>query len=431
MAAEKTQTILSTIDGITATFSQPEGWVQVGAILLAGIGAWLIKLSLGRRLQAVREEQHGLRRITLGSGYRLLFPFTFLLLVFAGQGIVRGLGFNDELLGIAIPLLLSLGLIRLSIYLLRKAFSPGPALKAWENSLTTIIWIVVALHLFGWLTPMIQAMDSVSITTGENRFSLWSVIKLIVSIAVYLVFALWLSATIENRLNRSEYLSRSLQVGLAKTGRLLFITLAILLALNTIGIDLTALAVFGGALGVGLGFGLQRIASNFISGFILLFDRSIRPGDVITVGQSYGWVNALRARYVVVKDRDGVERLIPNENIITSEVINWSYTDHDVRLKLPVQISYNDDPEQAMALMEEAALRSERVLKDPKPAARLMNFGDNGIDLELRVWISDPEEGVANVRSEVNLNIWRAFKENNITIPFPQRDVHLHETGGD
>ena len=222
-------------------------------------------------------------------------------------------------------------------------------------------------------------------------------------------------------------ISPSTRVGLAKVTRLVLIVLAVLIALNASGIDLTALAVFGGALGVGLGFGLQRIASNFVSGFILLFDRSIKPGDVISIDESFGWVEALHSRYVVVRDRDGVERLIPNENLITSVVTNWSYTDRNVRMKIPVQISYADDPEQAMALMLEASEQCARVLAEPAPAARLMAFGDNGINLELRVWVTDPEEGLGNVRSEINLSIWRAFKQHGITIPFPQRDVHLIE----
>ena len=191
------------------------------------------------------------------------------------------------------------------------------------------------------------------------------------------------------------------------------------------GIDLTALTVFGGALGVGLGFGLQRIASNFISGFIVLFDRSIRPGDVITIGDKLGWVQELHARYVVVKDRDGVERLIPNEMLITNEVINWSYSDRNVRLKIPVSISYNNDPEQALALLAAAARANPRVLAEPAPTTRLMAFGDNGIELELRVWLQDPEAGLGSVRSDINLAIWRAFKAAGIVIPYPQRDLHI------
>jgi small-conductance mechanosensitive channel len=239
------------------------------------------------------------------------------------------------------------------------------------------------------------------------------------------VLALWLARLIENRLSQADYVSASMQVALVKLSKFVLLVLAFLLALNAVGIDLTALTVFGGAVGVGLGFGLQRIASNFISGFIVLFDRSIRPGDVITIGEKFGWVQELRARYVVVKDRDGVERLIPNEMLITNEVINWSYSDRNVRLKIPVSISYDNDPEQALALLEEAAMANPRVLADPAPATRLLAFGDNGIELELRVWLQDPEAGLASVRSDINLAIWRAFKQAGITIPFPQRDLHI------
>ncbi|MFU8819356.1 MAG: mechanosensitive ion channel family protein, partial [Desulfurivibrio sp.] len=176
---------------------------------------------------------------------------------------------------------------------------------------------------------------------------------------------------------------------------------------------------------VGLGFGLQRIASNFISGFILIMDRSVKPGDVITVGDKYGWVEELRARYIVVRNRDGVDTLIPNETLITTQVINWSYGDRNVRIKVPVQISYDDDPEQAMELMRTAASSSPRILDDPAPTVRLLEFADSGILLELRVWIGDPEQGSGGVRSEINLAIWRAFKEAGITIPYPQRDLHF------
>ena len=176
---------------------------------------------------------------------------------------------------------------------------------------------------------------------------------------------------------------------------------------------------------MGLGFGLQRIAINFISGFILLFDRSIKPGDVITVGERFGWVVALHARYLVVRDRDGVETLIPNENLITSEVTNWSYSDRHVRIKVPVQISYEDDPEVAMQVMLDACKVSDRVLTEPGAQVRMLAFGDNGINLELRLWLEDPEEGVGSVKSAINMAIWKGFNEKGITIPYPQRDIHM------
>jgi small-conductance mechanosensitive channel len=407
----------------------PSLWWEIAVLGAALLLAWALdRYWSGYVAGKVEEGQaHGLRRMTLRSAQRLLFPFTMLVLVLGGRAILHELGGQIRVLDIAVPLLLSLAAIRVSVYILRKAFSPTAALKAWEQTISTTIWVGVALHLLGWLPGVLQALDALAVTVGGTRISLLAVIKLIVYAGVTLALAFWLSGIIERRVSHAEHMGAGMRVGLAKVSRFVLLTVAILVALNAIGIDLTALTVFGGALGVGLGFGLQRIASNFVSGFILVFDRSIRPGDVITLGDSFGWVVELRARYVVIRNRDGVEMLIPNENLITSEVINWSYSDRKVRLKIPVQISYGDDPEQAMKIMLQAARGEPRVLPDPAPVCRLMGFGDNGIELELRVWIRDPEEGVNNVRSNVNLAIWRGFKQHHITIPFPQRDLHVKQ----
>lgn len=402
-------------------------WWEAGVLLLAAAGAIMVDRTLGKSLGERSEQgaEYDLRRMTLKAVQRILFPLSMLLGVLAGRALLPGLGHRGDLLDLAIPLMLSMAGIRIAIYVLRKTFRPGPAIKAWENLIATSVWIVVAMHLLGWLTPVLAALDGVAMQLGGMRVSLLDTGKLLLSLILLWVFALWLSRLIESRLAQSRHINPSMQVALGKLSKFALLTVALLAALETVGIDLTALKVFGGALGVGLGFGLQRIASNFISGFIVLFDRSIRPGDVITIDNTFGWVQELRARYVVVRDRDGVERLIPNETLITTEVINWSYTDPNVRLKLPVSISYDDDPEQAMALMLEAAGACSRVLADPAPAARLVAFGDNGIELELRVWINDPQSGLMNVRSEVNLAIWRLFKAAGITIPYPQRDLHI------
>jgi small-conductance mechanosensitive channel len=287
------------------------------------------------------------------------------------------------------------------------------------------MWSVVALHLTGFLPDVLTALDGFAIGTGESRFSLLSLIELMIALVLFVVAAGWLLRLIESRARRAPYLSPSMRVGMVKVSKFALYALAFMLALKSVGIDLTTFAVLSGAIGVGIGFGLQKIFSNFISGFILLFDRSIRPGDVISIGNRFGWVQALQARYVVVRDRDGVETLIPNENLITSEVTNWSYTDRNVRQKLPLQISYNDDPEFVMNMIVEIASMNPRVLLDPPPVARLTSFGDNGIELELRIWISDPEAGIVNIRSDIFLEIWKSFKEHGITIPFPQRDVHI------
>jgi small-conductance mechanosensitive channel len=419
---------LQTLLGSWQTLIQePRFWGQMAILALAAAGALLVHRVLGHGLAARtgQSSESAVRHLALKTLQRILFPLSMLLGVLAGRALLLHQGGPVELLNLAVPLLVSLATIRTLIYFLRKTFDPGPMVKAWENLIATSVWIVVALHLLGWLPAVLEGLDGVAMQVGGSRISVLAAIKLLLAVALLWVLALWLARLIENRLSQADYVSASMQVALVKLSKFVLLVLAFLLALNAVGIDLTALTVFGGAVGVGLGFGLQRIASNFISGFIVLFDRSIRPGDVITIGEKFGWVQELRARYVVVKDRDGVERLIPNEMLITNEVINWSYSDRNVRLKIPVSISYDNDPEQALALLEEAAMANPRVLADPAPATRLLAFGDNGIELELRVWLQDPEAGLASVRSDINLAIWRAFKQAGITIPFPQRDLHI------
>ncbi len=405
----------------------PLFWWEVAVLVLAAAGALLVRRALSQGL-ADRTEQGAesmVRHLALKTLQRILFPATMLLGVLAGRALLQQQDNPVGLLNLAVPLLVSLATIRTLVYFLRKTFRPGPMVKAWENLIATSVWIVVALHLLGWLPEILEALDGMAMQVGGSRVSVLAGLKLLLMVALLWLLALWLGRLIEHRISRAEYVSASMQVALAKLSKFILLVLAFLLALDAVGINLTALTVFGGAFGVGLGFGLQRIASNFISGFIVLFDRSIRPGDVITIGEKIGWVQELRARYVVVKDRDGVERLIPNEMFITNEVINWSFSDRNVRLKVPVTISYDNDPEQALALMREAAMANSRVLVDPEPATRLIAFGDSGIVLELRVWIADPQAGMASVRSDINLAIWRAFKEAGIVIPYPQRDLHI------
>jgi len=406
--------------------TQTNFWWQTAILCLAIICALYIQQRMVNLVEQHHNDQSSrLYKVSLKSIERIQFPLSMLIITLIGQSILKHLGLTTPLLALATPMLLSLAAIRILIYLLRQVFSPGPLVKAWENIISTSIWVIVALHLLGWLPSVLNALDSLSFNLGDAHISLLLAIKLVFTIVFFWVIALWLSHFIEERLNSFEHFSKSARVALAKSSKFLLIAIAFFVGLDAAGVDLTALTVFSGAVGVGIGFGLQRISSNFISGFILLFDRSIKPGDVITVRDKFGWVQELRARYIVVRDRDGVETLIPNENLVTSEVINWSYTDPNIRMRLRVQISYNDDPEQAMELMLTCAKASPRVQDDPIPLARLIEFGDNGIVLELRIWIIDPENGLGGVRSEVNIAIWRAFKKARITIPYPQRDVHI------
>ena len=401
--------------------------LHTALMLVAGTAAFFAHRMIIKSLDARLQDGHpGIwQAMLLKAGQRLALPLTALAVVMFMRLVVSLSGYESLLLGLLARLLMALALVRLIVYALRVGLSPGPALKAWEKIFSTTIWGLIALHLLGWLPTVEAFLDQVALTVGESRFSLLMGLKLLVLCALYVLLALWASGIIEKQLTSAKTISVSMRVGLAKAIKVAFLSVAFLLAMTEAGLNIGSLTVFGGALGVGIGFGLQKIVSNFISGFILLGDRSIRPGDVISVGNTYGWVRELRARYIVVRNRDGVETLIPNENLVTSDVINWSYSDKRVRVRIPVQISYQDDPEQAMAIMERAALASSRVLAVPEPAVRLMEFADSGIALELRVWLTDPQEGVGNIRSDINLAIWHGFKAAGITIPFPQRDVHI------
>lgn len=421
------QAILDILQSWQSQLLSKNTWFAAGVLVIAAMLAWLIHRRWDSMIQKKlgENEQKGLFRAALRGTLRIIFPFSMLFLLLIGKSILASFNITSTLLDIFVPLLLSLALIRLIVYTLRRGSTPNAALRAWEGIISTSIWILVAFHLLGWLPGILAALDGLAITVGDAHISILSVIKTILAISAFIVMANWLSTLIDRKVRRSIYLSSSMRVGISKISRLFLFSLAILTGLHTVGIDLTALTVFGGALGVGLGFGLQRIASNIISGFILLFDRSIKPGDVISIGERFGWVQTLHARYIVVRDRDGVETLIPNENLITSEVTNWSYTDRQVRVKIPVQISYSDNPEIAMELMVKATEYSKRILQDPPVQCRLTGFGDSGINLELRIWLSDPEAGVSNVKSEINLMIWKLFKEHTITIPYPQREVRM------
>lgn len=405
---------------------QPATWWQLAVTLvIIVIVAVLDRMVSGRLTQRASNITRSYQKISLKTLRRLFAPLLAMLLFLTAREILEKNEFSYGLLDIGVSLSIALAIIRTFVYLLRKTFPVTPALKAWENMFVIVVWLMVALQIVGWLPAIIAEMDKIAIHFGDTKVSLLGVVKTVLSVSFFVLLALWIAALIERRLTKAKHLANYLQIGIAKTIRVIIIIVAFLVALEVIGVDLTTLTVLGGALGVGIGFGLQRIASNFISGFILLFDRSIRPNDVISIGDSYGWVKELRARYVVIQDRDGVETLIPNENLITSQVINWSYTDKNVRVKIPVQISYQNDPELAMALLLEAAKENVRVLDQPAAAARLMAFGNDGINLELRLWINDPVNGINNVRSEVNLAIWKKFRANGISIPYPQRDVHL------
>jgi small-conductance mechanosensitive channel len=351
-------------------------------------------------------------------------------LVLLARGILQATGLDVSILDAAARLIGAYVVVRILVLLFTASLGNKSWMQHWENRVALFIWLAIAAEYLGWLDPIIATLDSIGMAAGKSRITLWSVLKLLFTLTLFVLVAAWISRWVEQRLKKLSTLAPSTRIGIAKFANAFLIGISILMGLNAAGVDLTALTVLTGAIGLGLGFGLQSIAANFVSGFVLLMDRSIKPGDVISLsGQSgtstenFGWVQELRGRYVVVRDRDGVEMLVPNQQLISNAVINWSYTDPRIRLKLPIRVSYRDDPELALKVLLAACEGQTRVLREPAPVSRLMHFSDSGIELELRFWISDPQEGVNNVRSDVNRTIWRLFKENNLTMPVAQREI--------
>jgi small-conductance mechanosensitive channel len=344
-------------------------------------------------------------------------PIGLLLLLWFATLAAHAAGLRSDLLRLAESLVLVWVLIRLSSRLVRN--------EAAARAIALAAWIIAALNIAGLLGPAGNLLDAMAIPVGNFRLSLLLVLKGVVTLALLIWLANTVSRLTEQRLQRFMPLSPAMQVLAGKLVRMTLLTLAVVIALGSIGIDLTAFAVFSGAVGVGVGFGLQKVVSNLVSGVILLLDRSIKPGDVIEIDQTYGWVSALNARYVAVRTRDGKEYLIPNEDLITQRVNNWSYSSDLIRLHVMVGISYLADPHEAIELAMRAAHDVPRVLAEPEPVCLLAGFGESSIDLELRFWINDPVNGTANVRSAVMLNLWDLFQQHGIEIPCPQRDLTL------
>jgi small-conductance mechanosensitive channel len=410
----------------------------VAACLWVG---WLVGATLRNRYQ-----RRGITTPTAltftylaSQGFVVVTPVVLaLLLATMTRGVLFAAHFDVTLMDAAIRLIGAYVAVRVGVFLFAASLGNKSWMQHWENRVTLLIWLAIAAESLGWLDPIIATLDSIGVVAGKSRITVWSILKLLFTLTLFVLVAAWISRWVERRLKKLGNLAPSTRIGIAKFANAFLIALSILMGLNAAGVDLTALTVLTGAIGLGLGFGLQSIAANFVSGFVLLMDRSIKPGDVISLSgqagtstENFGWVQELRGRYVVVRDRDGVEMLVPNQQLISNAVINWSYTDPRIRLKLPIRVSYGDDPELALQILLAACEGQRRVLRDPLPVSRLMHFGDSGIELELRFWISDPQDGVNNVRSDVNRAIWRLFKERGITIPVAQHEVRLRNVVAD
>ena len=405
-------------------------WLQADVLVLANLIQLLVIAVLysaarlaAPRLRRVLETQLGrgspsrLSSMLLNNIGTLVIPATWLMLQWIAFLIADHAGQPSDLLRIAVSLLTAWIVIRVTSGLVR---DPG-----WANSIAIVAWSIAALSILGFFDDTVAFLDSLAITIAGLRISALLVIKGVLSLAILLWAALITSRVFERRITQSSRITPTLQVLIVKLFKIVLVSIAVLVAISSVGIDLTAFAVVGGAIGVGIGFGLQKIVSNLISGVIILLDRSIKPGDVVAVGETFGWINSLGARYASVVTRDGTEWLIPNEDLITQQVVNWSYSNDEVRLKIPIGISYKADPRKAIALCFEAAAEEERILKEPKTNVLMKGFGDNSVDLEMRIWIRDPQNGVSNIKSAVLLRVWDKFQEHGIEIPFPQRDLHL------
>ncbi|MBM3392994.1 MAG: mechanosensitive ion channel, partial [Betaproteobacteria bacterium] len=356
---------------------------------------------------------------------RLAFPLAALVFVLLIARPLLQQWHSVNLLKLAVPLLGSFAVIRAMMFALRTGFPCAAWLASFERVLALVVWSGVALYLTGLLPEIAESLDAIHFAVGKQKLSLWLILQGTVAVLATLLAALWLGGLAEQRLMAAAGLDGNLKLVFARLARAGLVLLAVLVSLPLVGIDLTALSVFGGALGVGIGFGLQKIAASYVSGFILLLDRSIRLGNVITVDKYNGEVTRITTRYTVLRSPTGVEAIVPNEVLVGSVVMNETYTNSRVRHAVAVQVGYGTDLERAMALMVEAARAQPRVLALPAPQAFLARFADSGIDLELGLWIEDPEAGVLGIKSDINMAVWRAFRQAGIEIPYPQREVRL------
>lgn len=295
--------------------------------------------------------------------------------------------------------------------------------RMFSSMVSMLAWSIAALNILGLLDETLIILDLAALSFGDSRISLLNVIQLTILFGVLIWIASSLTNTVEHYLEENSDLTPSVQVLLSKITKIVLLVFAVLVSLTAAGINLTTLTVFSGGIGLGIGIGLQKVASNLISGIIILMDKSIKPGDVISLGEKFGWISTLHARYVSVITRDGVEHLIPNEDLVTQQVVNWSYSDRNVRLDIKFGVSYQSNPHEIRKIAVEAANKVERVLQNPQAVCHVIAFGDSSIDFILRFWIKDPENGLTNISGQVFLAVWDAFQEHNVAIPYPHRHV--------
>jgi small-conductance mechanosensitive channel len=398
---------------------------QIGVLALCVAGGLLAQRYFeGSALAKSGASGDDALKLRIGSFLRLAFPLAALALVLAGRAMLQ-LWRPVGLLNVAVPLLFALALVRITIYMLRHAFSSSEWVRHSERYIAWAAWVGFALYIGGLWPALHEILHDIGFDLGKQRISLLVILRGLLSLGVVVLLALWLGRLIETRMMGATTLNVSLRVMITKLAQALLLLMAILIALPAVGIDPTVLSVFGGMLGVGIGFGLQKIASNYISGFIILMDRSVSIGNLITVDKYTGQLTKMTARYVVVRANEGTETIIPNETMITSPVVNHSYSDTRISVNVPVQVGHQSDLEVVSRVLVDCAKRHKRVLAEPPPKMLIREFAESGINVELGVWIDDPQDGMSNLRSDLYFDIWREFRAHGIEIPYPQREVRI------
>ena len=405
---------------LLADLSRPDLYIELAFLAALAVAAWFVLRILKQRLQ---RESTAAPWLSDADWRLVILPATLLPGVLIGRTVLRHWQ-PVTLLDLAVPLLLSFLAIQTTFSLLRRVFLPSPRLQAVQRGISWMVWGVLALHIAGYLGEVISALDAFGFSAGKQRISAYTVLMGLLSLAFTLIVALWLARLAETRLEKLP-LHANMRLALGKLARGLLLLLAVLTALPLVGIDLTVLSVFSGALGVGLGLGLQKIAANYVSGFTLLLDQSIRIGDMVTVGDRYGEVTQIATRYTVIRGLDGTETILPNESLITAAVTNHSLSAPDNQIRIPIQVAYDTDLRRVERVLLDIAAAHPGIMASKAPAVRLLNFAESGIDLALVVWIDHPEESQLALISDINWAIWEAFRREAIEIPYPQRVVHM------
>ncbi len=415
---------IDSLDEWLTSLTQPSALLELGVVMACAMLAWLV-VRLVRQASANTNEDSILFGRSIIDG--VLFPLLLLFLAYIASMFMSRV-FPLAVFKVAIPVLLSLAVIRLGVKVLQAAFKNAPWVRALERTISWLAWLAMVLWVSGLLPVILEELDGIKWKVGDSTLSVRTMIEGALTAGVVLLIALWVSAAIEARLLRSATGNElSLRKAVSNATRAMLMLVGVLLALSAVGIDLTALSVLGGAIGVGIGFGLQKLAANYVSGFVMLAERSVRIGDNVRVDNFEGRITDINARYTVVRSLGGRESIVPNEMFISNRIENLSLADSRLLQTTAVSVAYDSDVELVMRLLTDAATTQERVMRDPAPGVNLTNFGADGLEFTLNYWMVDPENGQQNLRSQINLAILKSLREHGIQIPYPQRVIHTRQ----